>query len=649
MFNKACFRVLMMSSMFVAATVVVGGSYAQANTSDAQPLGIKKRISGWTSSSAQPVTTANANGPTVPCVLSTQYEEGTSLRFSGGGEKLIGISIVKSFDIFKPEYRYPVTITYAGQVTQRFQATSIDPRTLIIPLPDSDKAYAKLVAASHHFAPYVTIGIADFEQNYALDSIATGVSNLEACFYRKPVDVEPNVEDVIEAKAESVSEPEEQTIYLSEEDIAELEAYSALDETVVTMVKPPKRAEIVSDSVVEVSVAEEDDELEPLRLDVDLSEPPRDLVEVTPDEKEVKVSGFFEGVSEPVDTPAIKSVVARVDPVQPSINKPLTPMPKKVDLGYLHSIWVASKGETVEMVLRRWSSKADLDFEWNRKGAVFISDDKIYRGAYEDVTQKLLSDNDLLSAVEGDMESVMDRDIAFAVVEEKVVPDDTVSRQESIEDAKDDNKVKSDVESVSRKSRGNFFTRLMDGFSSGEKKDKTVEPALEPKIVRQTPDPWQGRTFPQQARSPEMAAVPAAAVQAVVIEPAAVEPVIPVSVKRQATAIPVSTLPPSPTVAEDLDAQPRVAVEFLPQRWRALKGASLKEVLVVWAEDAGVKLNWKAHRQYAVQDSISLKVPFDQAIVYTLDQFDARSMRPMGHLYVSPDSREAILTVYDSQ
>ena len=653
MFRQACLRSLMASSVFVSVAFVgVSSGHAgflvdadkAAEQAESQPLGVKKRISGWTSAPVEAVTSANAGGKLVPCILSTKYEEGTSIRFSGGGQSLLGISIVKGFDIFKPAYRYPVTVTYAGQMTQRFQATSLDQKTLVVPLGEPDKAYQNLVKASKHFAPYVTVGIADFEQNYALDEIASGLANLESCYGRKP----------IEAPEEAVQEVSRQpALDLTDDEIEELEAYAAISQEQKEVL-----SEVSEETVEAAEMAEavEAQELEPIKLEADLSEEPveEDVVALAQDaeddvaqraeDKGLYVTNVAEPTPPQPSAPAMRSVVVTPDedvaPKQVAAVKPvMTPMPEKVDLGLLHSIWVSSKGETVEMVLRRWSGKAGLDFEWNRKEAVQITEDKIYRGSYEDVTQKILADYDLLSAVEGDLEEMKKRDVSFAMVEENVLPEDTISRTESVETAEARKKEKAQEPSAV----GGFFDGLAGIFSSKDepKAEEVVATAPTPKFEVQKRDPWVGRKFPENGASPSMAAVPAAPVQAVSIVPA--EPEQPI-----ATAVPVSTMPAAPRI-EAQQASAPMQIEFDPQRWRALKGANLQEVLQVWAEDAGVRLNWKSYRHYAVQDSISLKVPFDQAIVHTLDQFDVHSVRPMGHLFVRPDGSEAVLTIYDSE
>ena len=80
-------------------------------------------------------------------------------------------------------------------------------------------------------------------------------------------------------------------------------------------------------------------------------------------------------------------------------------------------------------------------------------------------------------------------------------------------------------------------------------------------------------------------------------------------------------------------------------RWRALKGASLQDVLGLWADGAGVRLIWLPVDSFAVQRSLSQEGPFEPAVQSLLEQFDGQAKRPVGRIYREPGSNNLVLVV----
>lgn len=81
------------------------------------------------------------------------------------------------------------------------------------------------------------------------------------------------------------------------------------------------------------------------------------------------------------------------------------------------------------------------------------------------------------------------------------------------------------------------------------------------------------------------------------------------------------------------------------RKWRAMKGANLREVLHIWSEHAGVRLIWLAGADFSVQESMSYNGTFHQAIIHLFEQYiDARA-RPVGKIYDEPSSSGKALMV----
>lgn len=109
----------------------------------------------------------------------------------------------------------------------------------------------------------------------------------------------------------------------------------------------------------------------------------------------------------------------------------------------------------------------------------------------------------------------------------------------------------------------------------------------------------------------------------------ALEPVAP---DKTVGGVPYNLFTPSPN-------------KNLETKWFALSGASLKEVLQVWAEDEGAALIWQGQSNYALKDSVSQTGHFEDAVFKALSQFNGDELRPIGQLYSDPASGRKVLVV----
>jgi hypothetical protein len=102
---------------------------------------------------------------------------------------------------------------------------------------------------------------------------------------------------------------------------------------------------------------------------------------------------------------------------------------------------------------------------------------------------------------------------------------------------------------------------------------------------------------------------------------------------------------PSDIMVTPQNAAPVTKSVSRNMRWRALKGASLQDVLGLWAEGAGVRLIWLPVDSFAVQRSLSQEGPFEPALQALLEQFDGQATRPIGRMYREPGTNDMVLVV----
>jgi hypothetical protein len=81
------------------------------------------------------------------------------------------------------------------------------------------------------------------------------------------------------------------------------------------------------------------------------------------------------------------------------------------------------------------------------------------------------------------------------------------------------------------------------------------------------------------------------------------------------------------------------------QRWRAVKGGDLHDVLSSWAAGAGVKLMWLAQKDFMVQRSLSFSGTFQEAVSQLLEGYSGEKVRPVGRIYHEPGSTQLVLVI----
>lgn len=108
-----------------------------------------------------------------------------------------------------------------------------------------------------------------------------------------------------------------------------------------------------------------------------------------------------------------------------------------------------------------------------------------------------------------------------------------------------------------------------------------------------------------------------------------------------AQALPVATH--AATSAPAPAAQPAAA--SAQRQWRAIRGTNLHEVLDVWARHESVRLIWQADEKLAIEESLSMKGSFEEAVQAVLEQHGDDSRRPVGRIFIDPGLNQRVLLV----
>lgn len=132
----------------------------------------------------------------IPCIVTNQFNNGYSFRFSGGGDRLLAVAI----DIGQPTLTkgqdYDVEIDVPGEFFQLVSASAHDDRTLLISLKNMPDVYAALKKARN-----VAIRVQDGPSaEFVMVGLSEGFKRMESC-YNGGGDGAPSAPSQREAKA----------------------------------------------------------------------------------------------------------------------------------------------------------------------------------------------------------------------------------------------------------------------------------------------------------------------------------------------------------------------------------------------------------------------------------------------------------------
>ncbi len=91
---------------------------------------------------------------------------------------------------------------------------------------------------------------------------------------------------------------------------------------------------------------------------------------------------------------------------------------------------------------------------------------------------------------------------------------------------------------------------------------------------------------------------------------------------------------------------PKKASELTPSKtWMASRGMTVLTVLRQWSQHEGVQLIWDSDAEFLVIGTLRMQDSYEAAVAALLGQYSEDMLRPVGHLYVDPDSGQRFLVV----
>ncbi len=263
----------------------------------------------------------------------------------------------------------------------------------------------------------------------------------------------------------------------------------------------------------------------------------------------------------------------------------------------------ARKGESLRDVIRRWADRAGIDLVWAMPGDVVLTKDFSYVGKFETALNGLIAAYPESGLKTNFVDQGPRPDMApkpyIAESAPPAVPPVPVSGAELAD----------------------FVPPVPLQAVS------TVEPAA------QAPMSMDMMAAPVPIAPPPAPMMTAQAPQAA---PRVIAPM---------AALPTPIVAP-PVMATAAPAPQQGVTSFGPTgRWRALSGASMRQVIQAWADDSGIPLIWAAPQDFVVRYSVNTKADYGRAIHDLLGQYAFEPVRPTGQIYRDPATGQSTLVV----
>lgn len=522
----------------------------------------------------------------MPCVISTEYDNGYVVRFSGGGGKMMALAIDFRQDVFKQGKQYDTMVTIGGAYVKQVTASAFTPSTLIFnlrPIPDFYNAAQN--------GGEMEIEIEGNTLKFALNNIGKTYSELEGCYGGgnaaepvKPVvaqgpakapvaDVES--EEIDEARTESIAkkpaakpmkEPAQkapQPQPLSSEDIAA----QPLPKEVAQKKLPQSFDEIVQNG-------NEEPPVQPTKLK---------LSQVTPKPSQNPAEAVDASLAPRAQKPAANPVPrAPEDVAEAPAAKDITPMP-------------AAASQPKPIVSRASDDGMSTTPPIKTQGAAMASAQQPIKG-FVPMTPEPVAAAPLPTPQPVAQAPTPITPPAPTVWEAKAGEDMKIVLSRWAERAGydlqwqsgQDGKVAQDV-----KLNGSFedaVGQLLAENSAATGIGAHVE----------TTSGGKKDIGPQTASAPE---------------PTSKGPAV------QAT------------------------IPALHEEWTAAPGANIQSVLDQWSSKAGVAVVWQSYMNVAVKQPLQVSGTYEEAVQSLLDQYSGDSRRPVGQLNIDPETGMRTLLV----
>lgn len=297
--------------------------------------------SGWLIGQAALSDSANTRGAPLPCVALNQFENGFTIRFSGGGGRIAAMAIDFRQNAFGRGERYPVRISVDRAYARDFEGSAFDPGTLVIDTQADENLFKALQRGE-----IMIVGLGGSVAAFDLKGLPDGLARLESCY--RP--------DAMPRQAQIPQQPQ-----------PDRQDQSAPGLHMIGGSGPSSAPQAMT-SAPNVAVARSS-------LEQTLPESP---ASPPPSEEQA-----------PLRIDAALNLAAQS--VENTQSAPPPPSAQTAPAAVAENVWSAQKGEDIRTVLSRWSRQAGVNLVWTAKQAGNIENDFRREGPFEDAVRAFLA------------------------------------------------------------------------------------------------------------------------------------------------------------------------------------------------------------------------------------------------------------------
>lgn len=409
--------------------------------------------SEWSVHAGQLSTVRGLKPMKMPCVISTEYDNGFVVRFSGGGSEMLALAIDFRQDVFKQGRQYDAMITIGGGYVQQVRASAFTPSTLIFNLRPLANFYNVAQNGGE-----MEIELEGNTLKFALGSIGGSFAELESCYGGadtppvQPVSAQANgkapVAPVESAPMDTASPAKQSGKTMPPQNFAAQNLPKSLDDIVqnsdqeeaaprrqmkVTQVTPKKPVEPQTSENMPAQLAQTTTAFpaaamkaktpdagaaaEPAQgaaksIAAPQSETPPAAAMPTQPRHAPQVSRAVSDdgmatIAPPAQTASVESETIAPMPLLPqnAAPKPAATPPASAPIAMstppqpTAMRWDAKAGEDMKIVLSRWSERAGYDLQWQSDQDGKVAQDVALSGSFEDAVAQLLAENSAATGI----------------------------------------------------------------------------------------------------------------------------------------------------------------------------------------------------------------------------------------------------------
>lgn len=520
----------------------------------------------------------------IPCVATKRDESGDFIHLSGGGQYLGGVSFEGKGLNLQSGASVPITLSFnTGGAPIRAVGFAVSPTLVVVNTVKNTDLYTRLSDAAV-IKVLLGQGASASELSYKLDGVRTALADMNACYETGKVAATAPVAPPAAPVIADATPTTKRPAKSAPEPTLEISDEPFMPNISLPGAGVPVAPKPALPKPAPVKAPVND---EPVILDQTGSAPPPPPMAPVPDAPaplpEKKIAALATPKAPQPPSQVLLDAPSKMPQPAPKATSQKTNIlvPSKIVDTYR-----ARKGEGLRDVIRRWSDRAGIDLVWTLQADIILDKEYSYVG-------------DFKTALDGLLAQYPQANINTTFAAQGV---SAPTKQPYVEES---NPPAVPPIHVDASDLDDFVPPMDKGDLLGLGDDVAMPPV-------------------DAAPAPKIAPPPMPAVDPVELAAASA---------------------PRPAVPQLSQGHVNKPTFGPTKRWRALQGASMREVMQAWADDAGVVLVWQASHDYVVRHSYNMTTDYGQAVNSLLEQYNYQSQRPMGQLFQDPATGKKALVV----